>query len=168
MEAQQAFCDDPLDAEEQDIAQRHDKGRRDNGQQCNKSEQPFAGHIQAGDDIGEQECHRRAGDGGDQGHEQAVFDGGEPAGPVEQLQIGPPIGEQDDLDHWIDHKYSHKQDNGDDDQQQERFIFQPLHFFDGFPCGRARDHRDSSFQLRNCKLQKCLPALAGRHFPATG
>ena len=130
MQAQQSLGDDALDAEEQDIAQGHDKGRGDDGQQRDEAKELFAGNIQPGDDVGKQKRHSRAGEGGDQRHEKAVFNGGKPAGPFEQLHIGFRVREENDPDHRIYHEESHKQDDGNDRHQQKRLVFQPLHLFE--------------------------------------
>ena len=156
MQAQQALGDNPLDAEEQDVAQRHDKGRRDDGQQGDEAEQPLAGHIQPGDDIGEQECHRRTGDCGDQRHEEAVLDGGEPAGTAEQFHIGGSVREQDHLDHRIDHEQPHERDDSNDRQQQKRLVFQPLHLFERL-SGRCADSHGRFLLSGAQRLQKRLP-----------
>jgi hypothetical protein len=160
LQPQQALGDDALDAEEQDVAQGHDKGRRDDGQQRHEAEQSLAGHVQPGDDVGEEERHRRTGDGGDQGHEEAVFDGREPARLVEQLQIVLCAGKENDPQHRIYHKKSHKQDDRDNGQQEQRLVFQPLHLLEGFPGGNSGSHGESLLSGLKRGSGKRPPALA--------
>ena len=140
MQTQKPLGDDTLHAEEQNVAQGHDEGRGDDGQQRNEPEKLFAGHVQTGDHIGKQKGNRRAGERGDQSHEEAVFDGGEPAGASEQLCIGGHVREQDDLYHRVDHKQPYKCDDAYDGHQQKRLVFQPLHLLDGLPGGCCSRH----------------------------
>ena len=116
MQPQKLFGDDTLYAEKQNITQCHDKRRGHDGQQCHKSEKALTGNIQPGNNVCKEECHRRAGHRGDQGHEQAVFQGCEPTGFLEQLHIVLSAGERDDPDHRVYHEESNEKDNRDNGQ----------------------------------------------------
>ena len=116
MQPQKLFGDDTLYAEKQNITQCHDKRRGHDGQQRHKSEKAFTRNIQSGNNVCKEECHSRTGHRGDQGHEQAVFQGCEPTGFLKQLHIVLSAGERDNPDHRVYHEEPNEKDNRDNGQ----------------------------------------------------
>ena len=144
-DAEQGVGDQPLPAEQKDDGQAQDEGRRQDGQRGDGLEKALAGHVGAGDGVGE----HIADEGGDHRHDQSQDDGAPEGlqipGGGEDLRRGGQgegaglVGEAEDqhLDQGIDHEQKQEHDDRDDGDQHDRLTRDHLGLVPPFQAGGA-------------------------------